>query len=123
MADKRTNVQIAFNADFCSTLEYHLSGAFSNLGDDMLSTFWCDGIDKPLIYECFNESNITSINELTTCAWIGPKGHDKYRMIIKLGRRSRKRALKGLDLNICMPNSFNWVDIDVLNQVITIQLD
>lgn len=125
MIDKRINVQAAFNADFRSTLEFHLGVAFANLDNDELSTFWCDGIYEPLIFEHFNSGNITSINKLITWAWIGPSARDQYVMTIKLGRRSRRRALKGLDLNSCLPdvNSFSWVYIDVANQLITIQLD
>lgn len=125
MIDKRINVQAAFNADFRSTLEFHLGAAFANLDNDELSAFWCDGIYEPLIFEHFTSRNITSINKLMTWAWIGPSARDQYVMTIKLGRCSRIRALKGFDLNTCLPDaySFDWVDIDVANQVITIQLD
>ena len=124
MDDKRANVLTSFNADFRSTLEYHLGNAFERAEDPELSGFWCDGIYEPLIYGHFTDKNITSINKLTTWAWIGPTAQDQYIMIIKLGRCSRRKALKGLDLNCCLPdaNSFDWVDIDVENKTITIEL-
>jgi hypothetical protein len=125
MEDKRTNVQAAFNADFRITLEFHLGDAFGNLDDDELNAFWCDGIYEPIIFERFTSRNITSVNKITTWAWIGPTAGDQYIMIIKLGQRSRRRALKGLDLSGCLPDakSFDWIDIDVSNKLITIQLD
>ncbi len=123
--DKLVNVQACFNANFCSLLEYHLSNAFGKLDDKVLKYFWCDGISEPLINQEFNSRNITSINKITTQAWIGSTGQDQYIMIIKLGRHSRKRALEGLDLSSCLPKNgqFDWFDIDLLNRTITIQLN
>ncbi|TFF33378.1 hypothetical protein [Mucilaginibacter psychrotolerans] len=125
MTDKRVNVQASFNAFFRSQLEYRLTYAFGNLDDNILKYFWCDGIYEPLINVDFTSRNITSIKKITTWAWIGTKGEHQYIMIIKLGRRSRRRALKGSDLSDCMPEAdkFDWVDIDVVNQVITLQLE
>jgi hypothetical protein len=124
MDDKRLNVLTSFNADFRVRLEYRLSEAFAKLDDNGLSCFWCDGIYEPLINEHFTHKNITSINTLSTWAWIGPMAQDQYVMTIKLGRRCRRRALKGLDLSCCLldANSFDWVDIDVKNKTITIEL-
>jgi hypothetical protein len=73
MTDQRINVQASFN-NLCSPLEYHLCDAFSNLQDNILKYFWCDGVDEPIINEQFTSRNITSIKQLTTKAWIGPGG-------------------------------------------------
>jgi hypothetical protein len=124
MIDKRINVQNSFNTNFCTLLEYHLSNAFGNSPDNVLKYYWCDGIDKPVINQQFTSNNITSIKLLTTRAWTGDGGQHRYDMVIKLGRCSRRKALKGLDLADCLPDveSLDWVDIDVLNGLVILQL-
>lgn len=124
MTDQRINVQASFN-NLRSLLEYHLCDAFSNLQDNILKYFWCDGVDEPIINEQFTNRNITGIKQIITKAWIGPDGNGRYDMIIKLGRCSRRRALKGLSLESSLPDadSFDWVEIDVEGCLITVQLN
>lgn len=124
MTDQRINVQASFN-NLCSPLEYYLCAAFSNSPDNVLKYFWCDGIDVPVINEQFTSQNITNIKQIITKAWIGTDGNDRYDMIIKLGRCSRRRALKGLDLEVCLPDSafVDWVEIDVEDCLIVIKLN
>ena len=125
MTDQRINVQTSFNPGFCQMLEYHLSKAFGSSPDNVLKYFWCDGVDEPVVNEQFTSRNITSIKEVYTQAWIGPDGQDRYQMTIKLGRCSRRKALKGFSLNDCLPdvNTFDWVEIDTENCLIVLQLN
>jgi len=125
MTDQRINVQASFNDYFRSLLEFHLCDAFGDLQDNILKYFWCDGISEPAINEQFRSRNITSIKQIITKAWIGPDGNGRYDMIIKLGRCSRRRALRGLNLKECLPDGEfeDWVEIDTENCLITIQLN
>lgn len=125
MTDQRINVQTSFNTDFCWTLEYHLTEALINSAKDKWELLWCDGIDEPTINEQFTSRNITSIKQITTKAWIGTDGNGRYDMIIKLGRCARRKALRGLNLETCLPDaeSLDWVEIDLDNLWIEIRLN
>lgn len=122
--DQRENVAASFNIDFLAWLEYYLSGALQNSTERRLKYLWCDGIDDPPIHEKFSARNITSMKQIETMAWFGETGQDRYKMILQLGRWSRKRALKGRDLRECLPetDAVNWVEVDELNYSVTIKL-
>ena len=59
-----------------------------------------------------------------TKAWIGYDGQGEYELIIKFGKYSLKRYAKGTSLKDCVPgdDSMNWINIDVEQQTIEIQL-
>lgn len=65
------------------------------------------------------------MKKIVTQAWIGTTGQDRYQMIIKLGRCSRRKALKGFDLKKCLPDiAFeDWVEIDVKRCLIVVKLN
>jgi hypothetical protein len=125
MTDQRINIQASFNGDFCQSLEYHLCAAFATSTDIILKYWGCDGVDEPIINEQFTSRNITSIKQIITKAWIGADGNGRYDMIIKLGRCSRIKALKGFSLESCLPDadSFDWVKIDVEGRLIVVKLN
>ncbi len=124
MTDQRIKVQVSFNKNFCSILEYFLSAAFTTSTNTILKYWGCDGIYEPVINEQFTNRNITTIKQVTTKTWIGVDGNSQYDMIIKLGRRSRRKALKGLDLVDCLPNVefADWVNVDMERAIIAVQL-
>jgi hypothetical protein len=45
-------------------------------------------------------------------------------MVIRLGNKSLEKCLKGLSMVKCLPSdkSIDWVDIDIENKSITLQL-
>ncbi|SHM89910.1 hypothetical protein [Mucilaginibacter sp. OK098] len=93
---------------------------------DIVLKYWgCDGVDEPAINEQFTSRTITSIKQIITKAWIGPRGSGRYDMIIKLGRCSRRKALKGFSLENCLPDadSFDWVEVDVESCLIVVKLN
>lgn len=112
--------------DFCTVLEYHLCKAFENSGDNVLRYIGCDGVSEPAIEEQFTSRNITSIKQVITKAWmLGVRGSGPYDIMIKLGRRARRKALKGLSLEDCLPDAeaLDWMEIDLENCWIVIQLN
>lgn len=127
MTDQRINVQASFNGDFCSILEYHLTDALMNAAENKWDTFWCDGIYEPEISQQFTAGNITSIKQITTQACIGTGSDRQYKleMTIMLGRCSRRRALKGMDLSSCMPDtgSDDWFEVDMESCWIGVRLN
>ncbi len=124
MTDQRLNVQSSFNLSFCQTLEFHLTEALINACTDRFNCFWCDGILVPEVYEQFTSRNITSIKFLITRSWLGTDGQTPYLMKIKVGRYSRRKALKGLDIEDCLPDAdtSDWINIDEENAEIELQL-
>jgi hypothetical protein len=126
MTDQRINVQASFNGDFCTVLEYHLCRTFENSDDNVLKYIGCDGVDMPIINEQFTSRNITSIKQIITKMWmIGGYGNGRYDMLIKLGRCARRKALKGLSIESCLPDdeTLDWVEIDLENLWIVLRLN
>jgi hypothetical protein len=123
MIDFDKTIRKSFSIDFCQRLEYHLARAFSNAGNNEFRWIWCDGIEVP---DAINQSleNFVDTKEITTGAWLGVTGQDKYKMTIKLGDKSFEELKKGLSLNNCLPSeeSLDWVDIDIQNKSIILQL-
>ena len=124
MTDQRINVQTSLNS-LCLPLEYHLCAAFANSSHSVFKYLWCDFIDQPVINELFTVKNITSIKQVTTKALIGTNGSSRYDMIIKLGPCSRRKALRGLNLNDCLPDAAlsEWIEIDIQDCFIVLQLN
>jgi hypothetical protein len=123
MIDFDATIKKSFTVDFCNRLEYHLSQALQNSDDKETKWIWCDGIEVPDSGDQSMESFIET-KEIVTGAWIGPTGQDKYKMVIKLGNNSLENCLTGLSLNGCFPNdqSLDWVDLDIQNRIIILQL-
>jgi hypothetical protein len=123
MIDFDNTIVKSFTANFCKTLEYHLSQTFRNTQDKRLRYFWCDGVRTPEAswqnWERFDETS-----EIITGAWFGENGQDEYEMIIRLGSVSFARCLKGLDLEECLPDdqTLDWIILDEQNRKIVLQL-
>jgi hypothetical protein len=107
----------SFDQDFCSYLEFHLSKTFKNSDDRNLRALWCDGI-------VHTKSTILNSGQLETKAWIGRDGQEQYEMTIKFGPDSLSKFAKGLDLTATVPsdNSMDWINIDIHNKTIELQL-
>lgn len=123
MFDFDKTIKKSFTIDFCQRLEYHLCQAFRNSGGKDLKWIWCDGVEVPDAGNQTIESLIET-KEIVTLAWIGATGQDKYKMVIRLGNKSLEKCLKGLSMVKCLPSdkSIDWVDIDIENKSITLQL-
>ncbi len=124
MSEAQEVITKSFNKDFCSDLEFHLSGTFGNSTDPILKYFWCDGIDVPNYDVSLIKEYIINAKKIATDAWIGPEGQGRYRMIIKLGPLALDLCAKGLDLKDSLPDetSMDWVNIDIENKQIELQL-
>ncbi|MDB5142678.1 MAG: hypothetical protein JWQ66_1391 [Mucilaginibacter sp.] len=123
MIDFDATIKKSFTVDFCHRLEYHLSQAFGNSQNKEIKHVWCDGIEVPNAEDQFIDSFIET-KEIVTGAWVGSSRQDKYKMVIRLGSESLGKCLKGLRLNNCLPSneSLDWVDLDIQNRIIILQL-
>jgi len=74
--------------------------------------------------EMFLSKNFMETREIATRAWSGFSGQDIYKMTIRLGDKSWEKCLKGHNLIKCLPSdeSIDWVDLDIENKSITLQL-
>jgi hypothetical protein len=120
MTQLRTSIQAAFTPHFCNELEYHLSTAFYNFSDKKYRWMWCDGIDEPDMAQQPSKNP----RYVITMAWFGETGQDRYKMTIKLGKRSLVSCREGLGLSNCLPEvgSLDWVTLDVENKDIVLRL-
>ena len=111
---------IMIDQDFYSHLEFQLTKAFPNSDDNLITSFWCDGI-LPVSEE--ESSNIHKI-ELRTTAFIGVDGQEKYEMTIVFGPKALSNYSQGFDLKSCIPDRLEsgWIDVDSVNKKILIRL-
>lgn len=110
----------SFNQEFCEFLEYHLCDTFRNSEQKEIRRLWCDGI-------VWNHSSKKFVNDkraISTMAWVGKDGQDEFEMKIKFGKYSLRRYAKGTGIIDCIPdsNSMDWIEIDINEQWIEIQL-
>jgi len=110
----------SFNQEFCDYLEYHLSKIFRNSSDKAIRKLWCDGI----IFGTFSKKEVNCKREINTTAWIGEDGQGEYEMKIKFGKYSLRRYAKGASMIDSIPDSnlAEWIDIDIENNQIELQL-
>ncbi len=124
MIDFDKTIKKSFNQNFCDHLEYHLTRAFLNAPRaNKFECIWCDGVNTPDEREISMEDFIAT-REISTRAWSGYSGQDIYKMTIKLGEKSWEKCLKGHSLIRCLPSdkSIDWVDLDIENRTIALQL-
>lgn len=109
--------------DFYSHLEFQLTKAFPHTGNDLATSFWCDGI-LPVAEEEVSSIGKKNKKELKTTAFIGDDGQGKYAMTLIFGPKALINYSRGIDLKDCIPDSIesNWFDIDLVDKKILIRL-
>jgi len=116
----------SFNRKFCIALEYKLCEAFENCGDIELSRFGCDGVNY--IPDNITETSLQNISEnkiINTQASLGYSGQEKYKMLIKLGKKSFRNYIEELCIIKFIPNKNinDWIVLDQINKTIELQLE
>lgn len=117
-------IEPPFNKDFCEVLEYKLD--FSQLGNEKIKGFWCDGIDHlPVDIKSLSSDNLKQKKFIKTKAWIGKDGQDEYEIIIYFGPSALDNYINRKNLNECIPegSSDEWIKIDPERKQVEIQLN
>ncbi len=124
MVDFDKRIKMSFNGKFCNYLEFHLTRAFKNSPRaNKFEHIWCDGVEEPEVKDLWIE-DFMETREVITRAWLGFDGENIYKMTVKLGDKSWEKCMKGLSLIRCLPSdrSIDWVDLDIQNRSIILQL-
>jgi len=113
------------NNDFCDFLERQLSKAFANSSIDSIKHFWCDGILLPTFENQYSKKFVNDNRKVVMTAFVGSSGQDQYELTLNFGSKSLSKYQRGLDLVECVPSpeEENWVDINIEQKKIIIQLD
>jgi hypothetical protein len=130
MTENTNDLNASFNQSFCGQLEFHLCRTFENATAAELNGFWCDGVSwAPYFNPEANKDHlsITKVvqsKQIITRAKMGVSGQDYYDMVIKLGPLSLNNYQQGLSLINCLPDedSMHWIDLDIENKKIELQL-
>lgn len=112
-----------FDIHFCSKLEYSL--AFSELDNEDVKGYWCDGVDHhPQDLKSLARSNILRDKTISTKAWIGTDGQENYDMHIFFGELSLEKCSNGEGFESCIPegNCQDWIKIDPSGKWIEVEL-
>ena len=110
----------SFSKDFCEKLEFHLTEVLSQLQDDSLRGFWCDGVSMPPDSE-LTKKKINDTRKVETVAWAGVDGQNKFKLIIHFGRFSLRRYANGKSLSDCLPDAGD-IKIDLKKELIELYL-
>ncbi|MEL7421981.1 MAG: hypothetical protein AAFN81_03270 [Bacteroidota bacterium] len=114
---------IPFDADFCAQLAFRLH--FGDWSDPAVNSFWCDGIDHwPQDYTTLVFSKLRQQKHLTTTAWLGPSGQDRYEMTVYFGPRALALYGQKLRLEDSIPDVANpsWIELLTEEKRISITL-
>ncbi|NOQ73451.1 MAG: hypothetical protein GQ574_15705 [Crocinitomix sp.] len=119
----------SFNQDFCEELEYTFCYVFENSKDPELKRFWCDGVSWAPYYNAKVNSDYLSFEKvkergmIETTAQLGISGQDRYALKIHLGKLALDLYRKKEELNTSIPSkASNWIEIDIEEQIIEVQL-
>ncbi|RXK60607.1 hypothetical protein ESA94_09085 [Lacibacter luteus] len=109
--------------NFYSALEFKLTKAFSKADNELINSFWCDGI-LPIPAEDVTRIGKKYKKELRTTAFLGNDGQERYLMTIFFGPKALTNYSRGIDLEDCIPDHTknNWFAVDVVNKSISIRL-
>lgn len=110
--------------DFCTTLEYKLSEAFSNSTDQAIRSFWCDGILSPSSEYEISKKHVNDTREIVMTAFIGLDGQGQHKLTLKFGRKALSRYARDLDIKECIPDVTDekWYEVDTTKKTIAIYL-
>lgn len=111
--------------DFCEILEYKISLALENLGDEKVKGFWCDGVLLSEPDKYYSQKFINENRQVKMRAYIGKDGQGDYSLTLKFGNKALSKSARNLDISECIPQSDfeKWFNIDTSKQEIEIQLD
>lgn len=119
-------INLSFNEEFCSHLEYRLKEAFGKTNSTATDGFWCDGISwTPTNSRQLSKLSVNKARKIETIVWIGKSGQDEYNLTIEFGKYALRRYAKGSSLEDCIPGSesMDWIEIDKDNKRMKVKLN
>lgn len=125
MTNAQKNIEMPFNEEFCTQLEYRLCYELENSTNPNLKGFWCDGISWFPTENQLTKKYVNDNRKIETKAWIGKDGQGEYRATIIFGQKALSKYARGLDLTETIPQlelDSKWIEIDIENKTINIFL-
>ncbi len=110
---------------FCEFLEYEICKAFKYSDNDQIKGFWCDGVLLNQSERYYSPEVVQHNKQVLLKAFIGKDGQSEYELILKFGDKALSRYKRSLDIIDCVPkpNNQNWLEINIKEKIIEIQLD
>ena len=73
----------------------------------------------------FSKKFVNDNRRIAMTAFAGLDGQDKYKLVLKFGKKSLSKYARDLDIKECLPDiqKTNWLIFDERNKTIEIQLD
>lgn len=94
--------------------------------DPELKGFWCDGVSWFPTKSQLTKKHINDKRKIVTKAWIGKTGQTEFKATINFGQKALSKYAKGLGLTGTIPElelDLEWIEIDIENKTIEINLD
>ena len=113
------------NQDFCAFLEYKISDGLKISDNEQLKGFWCDGVLLPNNSNEYSQKIVNNRRQIIMTAFIGKTGQDKYELILRFGKESLSKYARDSEIIECIPKpeKNDWLNVDVINKQVTIQLN
>ena len=86
--------------------------------------FWCDGVAMPFVDGHVDNDFVQRAKQITTSAWLGKNGQDKYELVIKFGKQALDLYACGGDLSGSLADEMlsGVIHVDATRKTIEIQL-
>jgi len=110
--------------EFCDFLESKLEEVFVNSPDKKINHFWCDGILLPPIEKYCSKKFVNDNRKIGMLkVFAGLTGQDEYELTMNFGSKALSRYARDIDISECWQEmESNWLEVDIENKKITIQL-
>ena len=114
--------------DFLIHLEFEISIALENASEKYKKPYWCDGILMPDSEDEYSQKKVNDTRKITLRAVIPKEQYEDkeywWDLIIKFGKYSLRRYAKVKRIEDCIPNTDNadWIELDIENKIIEVQL-
>nr|WP_299488442.1 hypothetical protein [uncultured Allomuricauda sp.] len=126
MTNSQQNIEIPFNEEFCTQLEYRICHELEKSTDPKLKGFWCDGVSLFPTENQLTKKYVNDKRKIETKAWIGKSGQTEFKATVHFGKKALSKYAKGTELTECIPDlesQSEWIEIDLENKNIEIKLD
>ena len=125
MTNSQQKIDTPFNKEFCTRIEYRICHELEKSTDQELRGFWCDGVSWFPNENQLTKKHVNDKRKIETKAWIGKTGQTDFKATIHLGKKALSKYAKGMNLTECIPDmesQIEWIEIDVQNKILEIEL-
>ena len=121
----------SFNEEFCLYLEKYLGLIFENSDDEIIRTFWCDGVSRAPFHNTrsnewyLSNKRVRRDRSIETVVYTGKTGQEIFNLVIELGPVAIRLYENGQGLKESLPGveERDRIEIDIKSKAIKLRLE